>query len=78
MILAIPAALAAMPENPNMPATMAIIRKITVQRNIGYHLNVNKIGVPGGRFHKSCQRYYVLKHDFLSLAAVYAPGFTFD
>ena len=31
---AIPAALAAIPVKPNMPATMATIRKITVQRNI--------------------------------------------
>jgi hypothetical protein len=33
-ILAIEAALAAMPKNPKIPATMAIIRKITAQRNI--------------------------------------------
>ena len=33
---AMPAALAATPVNPNIPATMATIRKITVQRNIVY------------------------------------------
>ena len=34
MILAIPAAPAAIPPNPNIAATMAIMRKIIVQRNI--------------------------------------------
>jgi len=34
--LAIPAALAAMPPNPNIPATIAMTRKIIVQRNIGF------------------------------------------
>ncbi len=33
-ILAIDAAPAAIPKNPNIPAMMAIIKKITVQRNI--------------------------------------------
>jgi hypothetical protein len=37
--LAIEAAPAAMPKNPNAPAIMAITRKITVQRNISYDLN---------------------------------------
>ena len=37
--LAIPAALAAIPVKPNMAATMATIRKITVQRNIGLCFN---------------------------------------
>jgi hypothetical protein len=39
IILAIEAAPAAMPKNPNAPATIAITRKITVQRNISYSLN---------------------------------------
>lgn len=33
-ILAIPAAPAAIPPNPNIPATMAKIIKVTVQRNM--------------------------------------------
>ena len=33
-ILAMEAAPAAMPKNPKIPATIAIIKKITVQRNI--------------------------------------------
>ena len=33
-ILAIPAAPAAMPKNPKAPATMAMIKNISVQRNI--------------------------------------------
>jgi len=32
--LAIPAALAAKPKNPKIPATRAMMRKITVHRNI--------------------------------------------
>lgn len=36
---AIPAAPAAMPVKPKIPATIATIRKITVQRNIGYNFN---------------------------------------
>jgi hypothetical protein len=38
-----PAALAAMPPKPNIAATMATIKKITVQRNIGYNLKMNKM-----------------------------------
>ena len=38
---AIPAALTAIPVKPNMPATMATIRKITVQRNIVYIFRMN-------------------------------------
>jgi len=34
--LAIDAAPAAMPKKPNAPAIIAIIKKITVQRNIGF------------------------------------------
>lgn len=41
-ILAIPAAPAAIPPNPKMAAIMATIRKITVQRNIGFNLKVIK------------------------------------
>ncbi len=40
--LAIPAAPAAIPPNPNMAAIMATIRKITVQRNITYLFKVIK------------------------------------
>lgn len=41
--LAIPAALAATPVKPNIPATMATIKKITVQRNIGFCFMMNNI-----------------------------------
>jgi len=41
-ILAIPAALAAMPPKPNMAATMATTKNITVQRNIIYVFEVIK------------------------------------
>jgi len=42
-ILAIPAALAAMPPKPNMAATMATTKNITVQRNIIYVFEVIKM-----------------------------------
>jgi hypothetical protein len=42
---AIPAALAAIPVNPNIPATMATIRKIIVQRNIVYIFRMNNTGI---------------------------------
>ena len=41
-ILAMDAAPAAIPPNPKMAATMATIRKITVQRNITYSFKMNK------------------------------------
>jgi len=41
-ILAIELAPAAMPPKPNTAATMAIIKKITVQRNISTDLKVRK------------------------------------
>jgi len=44
-ILAIPAALAAMPPKPNMAATMATTKNITVQRNIIYVFEVIKMRV---------------------------------
>ena len=37
-ILAMPAALAAIPPNPKTAAIMAMIRKVTVQRNISINL----------------------------------------
>lgn len=40
-ILAIPAAPAAIPPNPNTPATKAKIIKVTVQRNISYGFNLS-------------------------------------
>jgi hypothetical protein len=39
MILAMDAAPAAMPKNPKIPAMMAMMRKITVQRNISYNFH---------------------------------------
>jgi hypothetical protein len=41
-IFAILAAPAAIPPKPKMAATIATIKKITVQRNITYNLRVNK------------------------------------
>jgi hypothetical protein len=38
-ILAIEAAPAAMPKKPRAPAMIAIMRKINVQRNIGFNLS---------------------------------------
>ena len=41
-ILAMDAAPAAIPPNPNIAATMATIKNITVQRNITHNLIMNK------------------------------------
>ena len=42
-IFAIEAAPAAIPPNPNTAAMMAMIRKVTVQRNIFFNFMVGKI-----------------------------------
>ena len=45
-ILAMDAAPAATPPNPNIAATMATIKNITVQRNITHNLIMNKLLSP--------------------------------
>lgn len=54
MILAIDAAPAAMPVNPNMAATIAITIKMIVQRNIKINLSVKNSNCLYNYIGKSC------------------------
>ena len=70
--LAIPAALAAIPPNPNIPATIAMTRKIIVQRNIGFAFKSDTDKLTLLVSHKLCQLSIFLS-GFITFTTGYLP-----